>query len=313
MTLPAWGVLRLAVTVAILGWLARDLNGSAAMTALRAIPWWTATLAVGLVALDRWLMFLRWRALIGPFSTLSASELRHTFFVSAFVGSFLPAGIGGDAARAYSMSRGGSSTGSAVASVVLDRWLGLLAVGLSGCVGLLLVPRGVAVGLAWPLLGTTAVLVVGTFAALHANRAINHMTTAAMRTTWPGRQVTRLGEAVAGYRSHKSLLIRVAGLSLVVQAGRIVLAWLIGVSLGIALPFGYYWAFMPLNILIILLPLSVGGFGLPQGAMVWTLQPLGVAATDAFLLSVLFVGTGVVGNLPGAWMFATGRGRGPAR
>lgn len=313
MTLPAWGIFRLAVTVAILGWLARDISGPSALAALRAIPWWAATLAVGLVAVDRWLMFLRWRTLIGPFTARPAAELRHTFFVSAFVGSFLPAGIGGDAARAYAMRQGGSSMGSAVASVVLDRWLGLLAVGLSGCAGLLLVPRSVAVGLTWPLLGTTAVLVAGTLAALHANRAIHHMSTAAMRATWPGRQVTRLGDALAAYRAHPGLLMRVASLSLVVQAGRIILAWLIGTSLGIALPFGYYWAFMPLNILIILLPLSLGGFGLPQGAMVWTLQPLGVAATDAFLLSVLFVGAGVVGNLPGAWLFATGRGRGPGR
>ena len=94
-----------------------------------------------------------------------------------------------------------------------------------------------------------------------------------------------------------------------VQGSRIVLAWLIGASLGIPLPFGYYWAFMPLNILVILIPVSLGGFGLPQGAMVWTLGPLGVPATAAFLLSTLFVGAGVIGNLPGALLFATGRAR----
>jgi hypothetical protein len=63
---------------------------------------------------------------------------------------------------------------------------------------------------------------------------------------------------------------------------------------------------MPLNILVILLPVSLGGFGLPQGTMVWTLAPLGVDATPAFLLSTLFVSLGIVGNLPGAWLYVMG-------
>ena len=93
---------------------------------------------------------------------------------------------------------------------------------------------------------------------------------------------------------------------MVVQAVRITLAWSIGQGLGITLPFGDYWVFMPLNILIILLPLSLGGFGLPQGAMVWTLGPFGVGPTEAFLLSLLFVLAGVVGNIPGALLYAFG-------
>jgi len=68
---------------------------------------------------------------------------------------------------------------------------------------------------------------------------------------------------------------------------------------------------MPINILVILLPLSIGGFGLPQGTMIWTLAPLGVDATAAFLLSTLFVGLGIVGNLPGIWLFLTGPARAP--
>lgn len=102
------------------------------------------------------------------------------------------------------------------------------------------------------------------------------------------------------------MLWSVAALSMVVQAVRISIAWSIGQGLGIALPFSYYWVFMPLNILIILLPLSLGGFGLPQGAMIWTLGPFGVAPTDAFLLSLLFVFAGVVGNLPGVFLYVLG-------
>jgi hypothetical protein len=39
---------------------------------------------------------------------------------------------------------------------------------------------------------------------------------------------------------------------------------------------------------------------------VWLFAESGVAAADAFALSVLFVALGVVGNLPGAVLYATG-------
>jgi hypothetical protein len=65
---------------------------------------------------------------------------------------------------------------------------------------------------------------------------------------------------------------------------------------------------MPLNILVTLLPLSVGGFGVPQGAMVWSLGPLQVSATEAFLLSLLFTIAGTIGNLPGALLYLTSAG-----
>lgn len=311
MTAKVRSVARLAVTVGILGWLARDLDGAAAATALARVPASAGALALGLVAADRALMCLRWRILIRPFTTLPEADLGRIFFVSAFLGSFLPAGVGGDAARAYSVRREGSSSGAAVASVVVDRWLGLLAVGLSGCAGLLLAPLDVFANLLYPTLGLTLALIIGSAAGLHAERLVGRLMPAVVRQSWPGRQLMRLGDAVAAYRAFPRLLWSVAGLSVAVQAGRIVLAWLIGTSLGIALPFGYYWAFMPLNILVILIPVSLGGFGLPQGAMVWTLGPLGIPATEAFLLSTLFVGAGVIGNLPGAALFATGRSRHP--
>ena len=305
----AWTATRVGVTVSILAWLASDLDGPAAVTALGRFPLSAALLALGLVAVDRVLMYLRWRILIRPFTTLREADLARIFFVSAFLGSFLPAGIGGDVARAYSVSRGGSTSGAAVASVVIDRWLGLLAVGISGCLGLLLVPFDLFAPLLYPMIGLTTLLAVGSGAGLYAERLVERFMPPAMRHSWAGRQLVRLGDALAAYRSHPSSLARVAVLSVAVQGSRIVLAWLIGASLGIPLPFGYYWAFMPLNILVILIPVSLGGFGLPQGAMVWTLGPLGVPATAAFLLSTLFVGAGVIGNLPGAFLFATGRAR----
>lgn len=302
----------MAITVLVLAYLLRGIDANAARVAIGNFTWVTIVVALLLVALDRVLMAWRWLLLIRPMTTVPGRELLRIFLVSSFLGSFLPSGVGGDAARAYSVGKRMGAHGVAIASVVVDRWVGLLAVGLLGCVGVLASLGAVPEGAQLLTLLLTVILLTGSVAGLFADRILDRLMPAWWRHTRIGRLSTTLGDALGAYRQHGGALTRVAILSIAVQALRIVLAWVLGRGLGIDLPFSYYWVFMPLNILVILLPLSLGGFGLPQGTMVWTLGPLGVAATPAFLLSTLFVGIGILGNLPGAVLYAAGRSAAPA-
>jgi len=61
--------------------------------------------------------------------------------------------------------------------------------------------------------------------------------------------------------------------------------------------------FMPIVLLLLLLPVSISGFGLPQAAMVWILTPAGVPDAAAFAMSTLFILAGLAGNLPGAFLY----------
>ena len=64
--------------------------------------------------------------------------------------------------------------------------------------------------------------------------------------------------------------------------------------------------------LVLLLPITINGLGTCQAAFVWSFGTVGVGAADAFALSVLFLALGIVGNLPGGVLYATG-GLRPAR
>jgi uncharacterized protein (TIRG00374 family) len=297
---------RVLLTVAILAYVLRDVDPRVALEAVGRFSMPALSAAVALTAADRLLMLWRWVLLVRTTSRAPVRELARVFFVSAFVGSFLPAGVGGDAARAYSVSQMTGQRGAAVASVVVDRWLGLLAVALSGSVGLLASIVAVPEQLRAVTLGLTLILIAGSIAGLYSDRIVKRIVPAGLQASRGAGLIVRLAGALAAFRDHPGVIGRVFVLSMVVQAVRIALAWVIGLGLGIALPFSYYWVFMPLNILVILTPLSLGGVGLPQGAMVWTLGPLGVPPTHAFLLSLLFVLAGVVGNLPGAAAYLLG-------
>jgi hypothetical protein len=48
---------------------------------------------------------------------------------------------------------------------------------------------------------------------------------------------------------------------------------------------------------------SISGFGLPQGVIVWLLRPLGVPDPLSLALATLIILSGLFGNLPGAWLY----------
>jgi hypothetical protein len=122
-------------------------------------------------------------------------------------------------------------------------------------------------------------------------------------TRW-GWRTMRLGEAVGAYRQHRGVLALVFALSVAVQLVRVLQGYGLGRGLGIGVALAYYLVFMPVALLLLLLPVSVSGFGLPQAGIVWLLRPVGVPDAESFAMSTLFVVLGLLGNLPGALLYA---------
>ena len=282
------------------------------------VLWRSDPAAVVLVLLDRALMAYRWVSLL---CTLEAGHrppmaaLMRIFFVSTFVGTFLPASIGGDIVRSYSLARLNVDTGDAVASVLMDRLLGVASIFLMALAGLVLARD----------LAQNAAIVGGLFAAALACAAtllmiFNPGTAAAVSRLvallpfGPARRTgTQVVDSIRKYADHSPQLLAVLACSLTVQGLRVVQAFCLGRSLSVDAPLAVYFAFVPLILLIMLLPVTFNGLGTSQAAFVWFFARAGVTSAAAFALSVLFVALGIVGNLPGAVLYAAGSGEPDAR
>jgi uncharacterized protein (TIRG00374 family) len=294
--------LRGLLTLGVLAVLAFKIDMRATAEALLRLQPGAAAAVLGLLALDRALMVWRWVVLLRArgvaVSTKSATWI---YLVSSFVGAFLPAGVGADVARAYSLSRRTARGSEAVASVAVDRLLGLASIVAMGMVGVLVAGRQIP-GTPPLLLPVVAVIVLGgTVAALWADRVVGSLLTS--RTSPLASRLRRLADAVAQYRGHRLALAGVALLSVAVQVLRILQAYLLGLGIGIDVPFSYYLLFMPIGLIALLLPISISGIGAPQAIIVWLLTPRGVAEHDALALSTLIVLSGIIANLPGALLY----------
>jgi len=293
-----------AVTLAILGYLASQIDMRDAARSIVGIDPRYLMAVLGMVALDRTVMIWRWVLLLQATDTrVSVGGAARIFLVSSFVGSFLPAGIGGDAARTYALSRHTSRGSDALASVAVDRLLGIVSIALMGAFGGMLWARRVDPVLQRWLVGLALIAALGSVASLWLDVAIRWLLPARWHVSGFGPRLLRLTDAVAQYRRQPAVLGNVLALSLAVQVLRIVQAWALGLGLGIDVPFGYYLVFMPIGLLMLLLPISVSGFGLPQGVIVWLLRPQGVPDSLSFALATLIILTGLFGNLPGAWLY----------
>ncbi len=299
-----WARAALTVVVGVL--LASRVDVRASLAALRRLDFGLAFIVLLLLAVDRAIMIWRWIVLLRARSIpITARSATYIFLVSSFVGSYTA--FAGDAARAYSLTRRTAQGGEALASVAVDRLLGLI-----GILGVALTGAAVAGArltqqseLAF---GAAAILLISlTASALYADQLIRVTVPSRWSESAVARRARSLAAALGAYRGHRGALVTVTVLSVGVQVLRVLQAYLLGVAIGITVPFSYYLLFMPAGLVALMLPISIGGFGAPQGLIVWLLQPRGVPAADALALSTLIVLSGLLTNVPGAVLMALGR------
>ena len=306
-------LLRLVVATGLAGYVLWKSDPRTVLAAAAGAEWRPMAVAVLLVLVDRFLMAYRWVALLGIVDEPERPRLgvlMRIFFVSSFLGTFLPASVGGDAVRAYSLARLKVGVGDAVASVFMDRMLGVAALLLLALGGLMLardlagnatIVAALAVAAAVCLV--TLLLIFSQRAATLAARLVAHLPDALQRVGQP------VLASVRRYAAYRHQLTNVLIGSLLVQLLRITQAYCLGLGLGISSSLTTYMLVIPLILLVMLLPVTFNGIGTSQAAFVWFFGRAGVSAAAAFALSVLFVALGIVGNLPGGILYVMGRRR----
>ena len=241
--------------------------------------------------------------------------LVHTYLASQFLSNFLPSSIGGDALRVTRLSAnseesraaGDPEAPTAFASVVLDRMSGWLILPLLCLAGLLINPSLLHLG-----------------RSSRAAVALSIVTLAALGAVVWAAASPRLGGRLAGHDNwlrfmgavHLGLAriwkkpaaaAQVIGASVLYQLAIVGAGFLAGRAIGIHIGPTAMLAFIPAVAIIQVLPISIGGLGLREGAFAVFLHPLGVATTQAIALGLCMYGMHLVASLLGAPSFAVGR------
>jgi glycosyltransferase 2 family protein len=310
------GLLRLAFAAALLGYTFWRADPSDVWQVCKRAAVIPLLIALALALVDRGLMAYRWFVLLRPLEGKNLPPfwtILRIFFVSTFLGTFLPASIGGDAVRAYSLSSHQVPIADSMASVFVDRMLGVLSVLVMALFGLaiardLAASRGVVLAL-----GITAFACIVAAVLIFSNTADRMAERLIGRLPWERARgaTASLFVSIRRYSTHHRALGNVLVGSITVQALRVLQAYYLGVAIGMQQPLMTYFAFIPLILLIMFLPITANGIGTGQAAFLWLFGRVGTPRAEAFALSVLFIALGIVGNIPGA-AFYVGRSRNEA-
>ncbi len=255
----------------------------------------------------RILMSVRWKMILAAKTpAVRTSTLIRINFVSAFLANFLPSTLSADAIRAYFLRKENVVMSAVVSSVVLDRAVGfvvlVLVTAISGSVAYL---QGFLPA-AWFVLLFSVISAIIVAVCIVASRWFRDF------AAWLGASSRRLlreiGLSMAAIRQYPwtpRRFVKVIGFSSLIYVLRIFTAYVIFRAVNVDVYLGYLFLFVPVVQLVKWIPVSAAGLGVQEGAWVWLLGQVGVAAEQALLFALVLRGIShVLANLPGGLLFA---------
>lgn len=296
--------IKFAVAVVLMALVWQMVDGAEVAARLRALrPGWVLV-AVLLLLGQTVLSALRWR--------LTAAQLGHEmglrralreYFLAQVMNLALPGGVLGDAGRAV---RAGAVAGleRAGQAVVFERLAGqaaLVAVVLVAALGVSLTPGGIVLPgamLAGLAVVTAGLLMAGGMVVLAGAH-------------WPRVAVWRAAAARAVFA--RGVWPQQAALSLGTVAANLLAFAACAAAVGVWLPLGAVLVILPLVLFTMLVPLTIGGWGLREGAAVALFPLAGATGAEGFAASaafgVVFLLTSVLGMALWLWPGRTEPGR----
>jgi glycosyltransferase 2 family protein len=257
--------------------------------------------AVAVSAATVVLMALRWQMLLAAKSVpVGLGWLVRTYFVALFAGQFLPAAIGGDAVRVVELGRWSGDAPEAVASVLIDRLVGLVSLVVLAVFAVVVSggnrrPGVIAAEAAFGV-AAAAVLVM-----LFSSR-LRGVVARWLEPRATGRRLAvgqRFYDALHAYRDHRGTLVAVGLLALVVQLARVGVIWMLVRALGLDVPAAVVLLAGPVVFAALALPVSLNGIGVREAVFVYFLHGH-AGRPEAIALGLAFFAVGTLTALGGA-------------
>jgi hypothetical protein len=301
----AFLALKLAATVLALVLVARFVDPAAMMERVRNTDPWLFGLALALMAVQVPLLGLRWRLVVRAMSDERAvvpgpARFQQIAWIAQFFGQIMPF-VAGDGMRVLLLREAGPSLRVAFKSTLLDRGIAALALFVLALPAALFSHILAAAGaFLAPVVLFIAAGLLGAIATLASVDVIHRF----------GARWRIVGAVTETIRDMRDILLsrhyapRVVTLCFAIHGISIVAFWLL--AQGQRLPFDLADAFaiVPLVLLVSMVPIAVGGWGLREGFVVALLGAAGIGTEGALLLSLSFGTVVLLAALPGVVILA---------
>lgn len=293
-------LMKALVTAACLWWLSRYFDFEQVRAALAAINPLLLIVAIALHFLSFMLGGVRWWLLFRHLNgAIAFRQLWPSYYLGVFYNNLLPSIYGGDLARTARLYAAGFGGSALVSSAFVDRVLGLAALLSMGGIAVLFAPAGFENHLALGVLGLSLLALVP-MVVIAAVPQWTKLLDSGFGSRWP--RLHAVLSCFPRYRSAPGLMLIAFVLSVVNQLLVMLVILMLAPGFGVHLPVFQFMVVLILVFLVASLPISLGGLGAREGAMMALLLPLGVDAAPVLALSAAYLLVLWCATLPGALM-----------
>ena len=285
-------LLRLAAGVTVLWFLVRQVGAAPFKDALRAVTWQAVVAAVTLTALTTVCSAWRWRVVARALGVdIGLPGAVCAYYRSLFLNSVLFGGVLGDVHRAVTHGRRAGDVVRGVRAVAWERLCGQVIQAVVTAVVLLTLPSPVRPALPYVLAGVAGVAGCAALVVRGAARRRRSRLARAARAVSDDLRRGLLARDVWPRLTLASVLVVAGHTATFVIAARVA---------GCNAPLGELVALLMVVQTAVVIPVSIGGWGLREGAAAWAFSAAGLGAATGVTVTTLYAVLMLAAVAPGA-------------
>lgn len=303
--------IRVVITAGLLAAIVMTVDLEKAWANVKQADWVTALAFAPLMALSIVAVGIRWGLV------MKVAKVPATFrgaiavvYTGIFINQFSIGAAGGDIARAVLASRGSDMKARTVGTILFDRAIGLVTLITIGLVTALLNLKDPRYeDFAWVSGGMAGAIALGSL--VYFNPWLRRLAPGKwLKRKMPGAGMIRDMDFVFKEMiRHPGVLAICVATTVIGQASSILAIWGFSTALGLNVTVGECFASMPIVIVVMALPISIGGLGTGEAAFQETFMRMGLTADQALSIAILYRFMMLIVSLPGIVIFALGRAR----
>ena len=275
---------------------------------LRGVSWGWLALAFSLQGPGLLISAHRWRILArAQGDDVPLLFLVKSYLVGMFFNNFLPTRFGGDVVRIWDGSKYSQSLVKSSAVVLVDRATGIIVLFLFALVAALFrldMAREVPVIWAALVFGLIGLAGVTFFFLPVVGQWLRKIPARGFLKPFK-QKVIDFRATIILYKNKRKEFSRATAWAVLLQMNVILFYFLIGRALHLTIPLLDYFIFIPLVLLIQIIPITINGLGLREGAYIEIFKFYGIPAASAWSFSIVEVAFGLILGLIGGAIYVS--------
>ena len=298
-------IVRAVLSISLMAALAYHLGSGEIIAHLKAVSWQAFSVATLLLAVSVFFVTLRWTVILSILGYRPAwTDLIGSVFLGFLFNQLLPTIVGGDVFRALRAKQLGTPLETAVHSVLLDRATGVL---VSLVFAAILLPfadfRDGRINLEWFITGVAGLAALGLIVLWALTRQFQFTKPALVGLH---RRLVSLHQSVWAFAKSPLKSAMVFMLATFNQLLPVVVTSIFAADLGISVGVKDIALIVFIASIATTVPISIAGWGIREGLLVFLFGLEGVNPQSAFAVSILFGAAQTLSSTPGALMLLFG-------